>query len=62
MRRSYFLFFNNQPKGAGVQHQQRQRLKVAGCAVYVVEIKVYDNGKGTAAIVTNLEDSDANAE
>ena len=61
MRQSYFLFFNNQPKGAGVQHQQRQRLKVAGCAVDVAEIKVYNNGKGMAAIVTSLEDSNADA-
>ena len=62
MRQSYFSFFNNQPKGAGVQQQQRQRLKVAGCAVEGAEIEVYDNGKGTAAIVTSPEDSNTNAE
>jgi hypothetical protein len=61
MRQSYFLFFNNQPKGAGVQHQKRQRLKVAGCGVDVAEIKGYDNGKCTAAIVTGLEESNADA-
>ena len=44
-----------------MQHKQRQRLKVAGCGVDVAEIKVYDNGKCTAAIVTGLEDSNADA-
>ena len=44
-----------------MQHQQRQRLKVAGCAVDGAEIEVYNNGKGTAAIVTGAEDSNANA-
>ena len=56
MPQSYFLFINNQPKGAGMQHQQQQRLKVAGSAVDGAEIEVYNNGKGTAA-----EDSNANA-
>ena len=45
-----------------MQHQQRQRLKVAGCAVGEADIEVYDNGKGTAAIVTGAEDSNADAE
>ena len=44
-----------------MQHQQRQRLKVAGYAVDVAEIAVYVNGKGTAAIVTGSEDSNTDA-
>ncbi len=56
MPQSYFLFIINQlSKGAGRQHQQRQKLMVEGCTVNVPEIRVYNNSKGTAAIVTGAE-------
>ena len=44
-----------------MQHQQQQRLKVVGCAINRAEIEAYNNGKGTAAIVTGLEYSNADA-
>ena len=61
MPRNNFLFKNNQPKEASMQHQPRQRLKVAGCAVDGAKIKVYNIGKGMAAIVTGAKDSNTHA-